>query len=82
MEPLPVQKTIKVYQLLKLSTKNGMSLNVCGTVPGNSANYIGTGFYFSQSEAEQNRTLEVLKDTDGARFYVFELEIPNPAYTE
>jgi len=35
-------------------------------------------------EAEHNRTLETLKDTDGAynSYHIFELEFPNPVYQE
>ena len=44
----------------------------------------GPGFYESQQEAEQYRTLEVLKDTASPKsnYLVFELEVPNPAYHE
>ena len=79
MESLPIPKTIKVYQLVKLSTKNGFNLCPVGMASSGS-NYIGAGMYLAQSEAEQNRTLETLKDTDGSQFFVFELEFPNPAY--
>ena len=82
MEPLPIPKTIKVYQLLKLSTKNGLNFSPTGSIPASSSSYMGTGIYATQTEAEQNRTMETLKDQEGARFYVFELEIPNPAYKE
>ena len=81
MEPLPIAKTIKVYQLIKMSTKSGLNLSPVGTT-GTGANYIGIGMYVTQSEAEQNRTLETLKDQDGSKFYVFELEFPNPIYKE
>ena len=81
MEPLPIPKTIKVYQLIKMSTKSGLNLSAVGTT-GTGANYIGIGMYVTQSEAEQNRTLETLKDQDGSKFYVFELEFPNPIYKE
>ena len=81
MEPLPIAKTIKVYQLIKMSTKAGLNFSPVGTT-GTGANYIGIGMYVTQSEAEQNRTLETLKDQDGSKFYVFELEFPNPIYKE
>ena len=81
MEPLPIPKTIKVYQLIKMSTKSGLNLSPVGTT-GTGANYIGIGMYTTQTEAEQNRTLETLKDQDGSKFYVFELEFPNPVYKE
>ena len=81
MEPIPIPKTIKVYQLVRMSTKTSLSFSTSGTAAAG-ASYVGSGFYLTQSEAEQNRTLETLKDTDGNRFYVFELEFPNPAYKE
>lgn len=75
MAPLDPPKTFKVYALIKQS---GLSLSY---VYGNSAVY-GAGFYQSQQEAEQYRTLEVLRNTDSPApaYHVFELEIPNPAY--
>ena len=44
----------------------------------------GPGFYTTREEAEQHRTLEILKDTNGGahEYHVFELEFPNPAYQE
>ena len=81
MEPLSIPKTFRVYQLIRMSTKTGLSFSTTGTAAAG-ASYIGSGFYLTQSEAEQNRTLETLKDVDGNKFYVFELEFPNPAYRE
>jgi hypothetical protein len=83
MEPLKPPRTIKYYQLLKMSTKNSFTIYSCGTVPP-SANYIGTGIYMTLQEAEHNRTLETLKDTDGGynSYHIFELEFPNPVYKE
>jgi hypothetical protein len=81
MEPLPIPKTMRVYQLVRLSTKATLNFSTTGTAAAGAA-YIGSGFYLTQSEAEQNRTLETLKDVDGNKFYVFELEFPNPAYKE
>ena len=81
MEPLPVPKTMRVYQLVRMSTKTNLNFTTTGASATGTA-YIGSGFYLTQSEAEQNRTLETLKDQDGNRFYVFELEFPNPAYRE
>ena len=82
MEPLKPPKTVKFYQLLKMSTKNGFTINSCGTIP--SPNYIGTGIYMTLQEAEHNRTMETLKDTDGGynSYHIFELEFPNPVYKE
>jgi hypothetical protein len=79
MEPLSIPKTLKIYQLIKMSTNAGLSFSTTGSAPAGSTSYIGSGFYLTQSEAEQNRTLEVLKDKDNNKFYVFEIEIPNPA---
>ena len=81
MGPIPIAKTLTVYQLVKMSTKTGLHFSSTGTT-ATGASYVGAGFYISQAEAEQNRTLETLKDQDGAKFYVFELEIPNPIYSE
>ncbi len=82
MQPMPVSKTLKIYQLIKMSTSSGLNFSTTGTIPAGGQNYIGSGFYLTQSEAEQNRTLEVLKDKDNNKFYVFEIEIPNPAWQE
>lgn len=83
MESLPIPKTIKVYQLVRMSTKTSLSFSTTGSATVGTSGYLGTGFFTSQSEAEQNRTLETLKDTDGTnKFYVFELEFPNPIYKE
>jgi len=81
MEPLPIPKTMRVYQLVRMSTKTSLNFSTTGTAAAGVA-YIGSGFYLTQIEAEQNRTLETLKDVDGNKFYVFELEFPNPAYRE
>jgi len=76
MQPLTPPKTIKVFQLLK---QNGLYFSAAG----NSSNAnIGMGFYLSREEAEQNRTMEVLKNSNGVEYHIFELEIPNPAYRE
>lgn len=77
MEPIKPPKTIKVYQLVKQS---GMSL----TYGGSGSVGLGLGFYSTQHEAEHNRTLEVLKDTSHPkpRWHIWELDVPNPAYTE
>lgn len=83
MESLPIPRVMKLYQLIKMATKAGLNLSSAGTIPAGSANYVGTGFYTTQQEAEHNRTIETLKNTDeGVSYYVFELEFPNPAYKE
>lgn len=83
MQSIKPPQTIKVYQLSKLSTKNGLNISNCGTVPTNN-NYIGAGIYQTLQEAEHNRLLEALKDTEGGTnsYYIFELEFPNPVYKE
>lgn len=82
MEPIKPPKTVKFYQLLKVSTKTGLNISGCGTAPP--SNYVGHGMYITLQEAEHNRTLETLKDTDGGvnSYYIFELEFPNPVYKE
>jgi len=78
MEPIAPPKTVKVYQLLKQS---GIHL-----VPTGSSSTMswGIGFYCSLAEAEQNRTMELLKNTDAVKpqYHIFELDLPNPAYKE
>jgi hypothetical protein len=82
MEPIPIPKTLKIYQLIRMNTKTSLGFYTAGTSPTGSINYIGPGFYTTLSEAEQNRTLEIIKNQDDSQFYVFELEFPNPAYKE
>ena len=81
MEPLKPPKTIKLYQLVR---QTGMSFTNAGGSSG--ASGFGIGFYPTLPEAEQNRTMEVLKDTSSGinkpKWHVFELEFPNPAYEE
>jgi hypothetical protein len=81
MEALPIPKSLKVYQLVRMTTTNAMHFSSVGTAPAGPG-YIGIGFYYTQSEAEQNRTLEYLKAKDGEQFFVFELEFPNPIHNE
>jgi hypothetical protein len=82
VEPLKPPKTIKIYQLVR---QTGMSFSSTGSSSSASAT-LGIGFYPSLQEAEQNRTMEVLKDTSSGinkpKWHVFELEFPNPAYEE
>ena len=80
MEPIQPPKIIKVYSLLKMATKSGLNISTTGAAPSGSTSYIGSGMYLTLAEAEQNRTLETLKDTDGAynSYHIFELEFPNP----
>ena len=53
---------------------------------GSGTTGMGVGFYSTLQEAEQNRTMELLKDTttgiNKPRWHVWELDIPNPAYEE
>jgi hypothetical protein len=79
MEPLKPPKTMKVYMLLR---RNGLSHT---TVVTNNVNMsLGSGFFTSQHDAEMHRTFEILKmqPGDNSEFFVFELELPNPAYKE
>ena len=82
METIKPPKTVKFYQLMKMVTKNSFNISACGATVAN--NYIGTGVYLTLQEAEHNRTLETLKDTDGGynSYHIFELEFPNPVYKE
>jgi hypothetical protein len=79
MEPVKPPKTFKVYTLIKQT-----GLNMTYVYGSGAAVTFGPGFYQSQQEAEQYRTLEVLKDTASPKsnYLVFELEVPNPAYHE
>jgi hypothetical protein len=83
MEPIKAPKTLKLYQLIK---QTGMSFTTTGSSGSSATAALGIGFYLSLQEAEQNRTLEVLKDTSTGvnkpKYHVFELEVPNPAYEE
>jgi hypothetical protein len=78
MEPIAPPKSVKVYQLIKQSGTYLMAAGVSGPVSW------GLGFYASLQEAEHNRTLETLKNTDPVKpqYHIFELDIPNPAYQE
>jgi hypothetical protein len=78
MEPIAPPKTIKIYQLLKQS---GAYLSNTGAA---SVLTWGIGFYTTLVEAEQNRTMELLKNTDAVKpqYHIFELDLPNPAYKE
>lgn len=78
MEPIQAPKTVKVYQLLKQSGATLSNAGISGTMSW------GYGFYITLQEAEHNRTLELLKNTDAVKpqYHIFELEIPNPTYQE
>jgi hypothetical protein len=79
MESIKAPKTIKVFQLIR---QTGLTFGLTGSSP----NSLGVGFYSTLQEAEHNRTMELLKDTSSGtskpKFHVFELDFPNPAYTE
>lgn len=77
MQPLKPTPTFKVYAVIK---QTGLQMSyVYGA--GSSITF-GPGFHGTREEAEQLRTLELLKSTDTAHseYHVFELEVPNPAY--
>ena len=80
MEPIQAPRTMKVYQLVRQTGLNFTTVGTSGAVS------LGLGFYSTLQEAEHNRTMEILKDTSTGinkpRWHVFELEVPNPAYTE
>jgi hypothetical protein len=79
MEPIKPIKTFKVYALIRQS---GITMNY--VYGGSTSSAFGPGFYSTREEAEQLRTVEILKDTTGSgnKYHVFELEIPNPVYQE
>ena len=78
-KPIEQPDTQKVYMLLKQTgayfTPSSSSV---GSIAGTS---MGVGFFWSQLEAEQHRTMEILKltPTDNSVFHIFELEVPNVA---
>jgi hypothetical protein len=78
MEPIAPPRTVKVYQLLKQNGTYLMNVGVSGPITW------GLGFYNTLQEAEHNRTIELLKNTDTPKpqYHIFELDIPNPAYKE
>ena len=78
MEPIAPSKSVKVYQLIKQNGTYLMNAGVSGSLSW------GIGFYTTLQEAEHNRTMEILKNTDAVKpeYYIFELDIPNPAYKE
>ena len=80
MESLKPPKNLKFYQLMKMTTKSGLYFSTVG----GSTPMTGPGIFHTIQEAEHHRTLEILKDIDGASnsYHIFELEFPNPAYRE
>jgi len=74
-KPLEQPDTQKVYMLLK---QTGAYFIPSSSSVGSS---LGVGFFWTQLEAEQHRTMEILKltATDISIFHVFELEVPNIA---
>lgn len=75
MKPLDQPDTHKVYMLLK---QTGTYL-VPTTSSTSASNPLGIGFFWNREEAEQHRTMEILKlpETDKSIFHVYELDIPN-----
>ena len=76
MESISVPKTFDVYMLLKQSD---LMLMPTGFTTGTSS--LGTGFFLTEKDAEYQRTLEILKE-EKAKYHIFKLTIPNPAYKE
>lgn len=74
-QPLDIPEFVKIYFLVK---QDGMLFSPTGSSGGN---YLGTGFYLTRTEAEHNRTMEYLRETDSQKHvHIFELDVPNPAY--
>lgn len=79
MESIKPPKVLKLYQLIKMNLQPSLNFSPAGNSGGA---FIGTGFFRTIEEAEFNRTLEALKDTDSNSYHIFELEFPNPIYQE
>ncbi len=77
MKPIKAPETLIVYQLVK---QTGMSFMPTGPM-SSMAPSLGIGFYINLQEAEHARTLQALSDTTGGVYHIFELEVPNPAFT-
>lgn len=79
MKPLEQPDTQKVYMLLKQT--GAYFCATSSSVNSISGTSLGVGFFWSQLEAEQHRTMEILKltPTDTSVFHIFELEVPNLA---
>ena len=78
-KPIEQPSTHKFYMLLK---QNGAYLSPTSSSTSSiSGTSLGVGFFWTQVEAEQHRTMEILKQTppDNSLFHVFELELPNLA---
>ena len=75
MESIPIPKTLTVYTLIK---QTGMSFTYTGY---NTNNALGVGFFLTEKEAEYQRTLEILKN-EGSDYYIFPIDVRNPAYKE
>ena len=78
-KPLEQPDTHKIYILLK---QTGVYfLPVSSSTNSIAGTSLGVGFFWSQLEAEQHRTMEILKlqPSDTSIFHVFELEVPNLA---
>ena len=78
-KPIEQPDTLSVYMLLK---QNGAYL--CPTSSSTSSisgTSLGVGFFWTRIEAEQHRTMEILKQVppDNSVFHIFELELPNLA---
>jgi hypothetical protein len=78
MRPIPPEPFFKAFMLIK---QDGIYCYPCGY---DSNNGMGTGFFQTQNDAEMARTKELLgkNPESNARFHIYELELPNPAYKE
>ena len=80
MEGVKPPRTLKFWQLMRMSTKSGLYFSTIG----GATSLTGPGMYHTLQEAEHQRTLEILKELDSAEnsYHIFELDFPNPAYRE
>jgi len=79
MDPLPSPPSIAIYCLIK---QDGMYFS---TIYGSPISNIGMGFFLNKKEAEVLQMVETIKlaaDQTHIKFHIFELDVPNPAYTQ
>jgi hypothetical protein len=76
-KPIEQPDKISIFMLLK---QNGVNFTpVSSSVTTISP--LGVGFFWNKEDAEQHRTMEILKmsSTDASILHIFELEVPNTA---